>query len=162
MKKNSKTPVDINKRNAEFWKEKSRLFEERVTKRPHDLSHVVKQTTKRIEDGAIKKVESLEFQMAELDALRNIDQSAKAKMKRQRAKGHREIVIQAMRTEHQDYQTLDDFLDSKEDGSIQITKPGAKDGGKYQISCDELESDAKFSKSTIYEWWNIAKKTVLS
>ena len=158
MTKKLKALTDINERNAEFWREQSRLFEERVTKRPHDLSHVVKQTMKRIEDGAIKKVESLEFQMAELDVLRSIDQSVKAKKQRQRTKRHREIVIQAMRTAHSDDQTLDDFLDSKKEGAIQITKPGAKDGGKYLITCDELENDAKFSKSTIGGWWTAAKK----
>jgi RNA polymerase-binding transcription factor DksA len=53
-------PADINARNQEFWAEENRKFSERIAKRPHDLKHAIDKTHERIEDGAFKKVRSLE------------------------------------------------------------------------------------------------------
>lgn len=155
------TPADINKCNAEFWEEQSRLFEKRIAKRPHDLEHVVDKTNERIDDGALKKVRSLEAQMEELDALRGADQSVRASGPRTRKRAHREIVIEAMRPATHTSQ-LDDFLDAAATGSIdgiEIIPPGPRDGGKYVVRCDELDSDSRFSYSTIGGWWTDAKKS---
>ena len=151
---------DINARNEEFWAKENRKFSERITKRPHDLKHVLDKTHERIEDGAFKKVSSLEAQMAELDALRGADQSARASAPRTRARSHREITIESMRGARRNKDTLQDFLDAAEIGSIpnlEIKQPGPRDGGKYLVSCDELNKDAKFSKSTIEGWWTAAE-----
>lgn len=153
------TLADINERNAEFWKEQSRLFEEGIVKRPHDLKHAIDKSNERIEDGAFKKVLSLESQMAELGALRDADQSVRATGTRKRARNHRQIVIEAMRAARTSQQKLPDFLDAANNGSItgiEIKPPGPRDGGKYCVTCDELSNDAKFAKSTIDSWWTAA------
>ncbi|MEM5419626.1 hypothetical protein [Paraburkholderia ferrariae] len=150
---------DINERNREFWEKETQKFQERAAKRPHDLQHVVHKTSERVEDGAIGRVKSLEAQMAELDALRGADQSVRAKGRRKRARSHRDIVIDAMRPARREQRTFIEFLDSAEKGSIsgiEIRRPGPRDGGKFLITCDELDSDAKFSKSTIEGWWTAA------
>ncbi|PRY03813.1 hypothetical protein [Paraburkholderia sp. BL25I1N1] len=150
---------DINERNREFWETENRKFQERIAKRPHDLQHVVQKTNERVEDGAIGRVKSLEAQMAELDALRGADQSVRAKGPRKRARSHREIVIEAMRPARREQRTFLEFLDAAGKGSIsgiEIRLPGPRDGGKFLISCDELDSDAKFSESTIEGWWTAA------
>jgi hypothetical protein len=153
------TPADINARNAEFWEKQSRAFEEGIAKRPHDLKHVVDKTHERIEDGAFKKVRSLESQMVELGALRDADQSVRASGTRKRARNHRQIVIEAMRAARTNQQELPDFLDAANNGSIpgiEIKPLGPRGGGKYCVTCDELSNDAKFAKSTIDGWWTAA------
>lgn len=155
-------PADINARNEEFWAEENRKFAERISKRPHDLKHAIEKTHERIEDGAFKKVRSLESQMAELAALRGADQAVRASGPRKRARSHREIVIEAMQVARKNQQTLHDFLDAAEEGSIsgiEIKQPGPKGGGKYFVSCDELSRDAKFSRSTVEGWWTAAEQS---
>lgn len=153
-------PADINTRNQEFWEEENRKFSERIAKRPHDLKHAIDKTHERIEDGAFKKVRSLESQMAELATLRDADQSARASAPRKRARGHREITIEAMQIARRNKDSLQDFLDAAENGSVsglEIKQPGPRDGGKYLITCDELSAEAKFSRSTIEGWWTAAE-----
>lgn len=164
--------ADINARNAEFRKEQSRVFNEQIAKRPHDLKHVVDKTQERIEDGAFKKVPSLESQMAELGALRDADQSVKAKSSRQRARGHADIVTESMRVAVKSGYSLPRFLKSAategnwpgitiEEHSGQF-KPGTE---RYTVSCDEMESKAEkvFAHKTLSGWWTIAKtKKILS
>jgi hypothetical protein len=156
----TKEKKDINESNREFWETENRKFLDRVQKRPHDLQHAVQKTHERIEDGAFKKVKSLEAQMAELDALRRADQSVRASTTRKRKREHGQIVTEAMRLARRDGQDLQSFLDAAANGSIsgieRIVAPGPRDGGKYLISCDELSEDAKFSLKTIGGWWTKA------
>jgi hypothetical protein len=98
--------------------------------------------------------------VAELSALRDADQSARASAPRKRAKGHRGIVIEAMQIARRNKDSLHDFLDAAENGSVsglEIRQPGPRDGGKYLITCDELSTESKFSKSTIEGWWTAAE-----
>jgi hypothetical protein len=153
--------ADINRRNAEFWEKQSASFDERVSKRPHDLDYVVKKTQERIEDGAIVRIPSLEAQIQELSVLRDADQSVRASSARKRKRDHRQIVIEAMRTMVRTSR-LEDFLEAAANGSIEgieIKAPGPRDGSKYSVTCDELDKDRKFSYSTISGWWTAAKKS---
>lgn len=175
------TPVDINKRNAEFWDEQSRLFDERIAKRPHDLKHVIDKTHERIEDGAFKKVLSLESQMAELGALRSEDQSIKSRGKpRKRPRSYRDIAIEAMRHARQNDMSMDDFLKSSANKGfepvLKLERLTSEQGEKYKVSCSDLpvpdldkladgesiDADGclwkEFSFKAIEGWWTAAAK----
>lgn len=69
---------------------------------------------------------------------------------------HRSIAIAAMQTWRRNDQSLDDFMNAANNGSVDgltIQAAGTRGVEKYDVDCDAMTEPKRVSLRTLQEWW---------
>jgi len=91
--------------------------------------------------------------------LKSHSQSGIAKKPRKHKPTCRSVTIEAMRTARIQGQSLDDFLDAAEAGSIDGLTISMSDGVRpYVVSATEVIDEQPAAESTLREWWTASGK----
>ena len=168
------TPEEINATNAEFWKVEGKKFRRRIKEYPEELQDAAEHATNLLREGLGNHPKflaetSLEAAMAKAeeraDRLLRRRQSRYAKKPRPGKRSTlKSVTIAAMRKARTDGQTLKGFIESAQDGNVEIEPAGLPGVERFTVTVypdageEEPIKRNVVAPSTLEEWWAKAGK----